>query len=119
MVAESTSGSSVSFAAPWWKRLLSAPHASAGRVPTARGYRVFVDSLLQLSPLGDGEFERLRGSLSPGVGTQSLLGSASELVSAVFSVASSVILAPMLLTAYADMRARHEPFSTAYLVSPE
>src|SRR5690606_41402516 len=31
--------------------LLSAPHTSAGRVPTARGYRVFVDSLLQLSPL--------------------------------------------------------------------
>jgi len=62
--------------------LLSAPHASAGRVPTARGYRVFVDSLLQLSPLDEGEFERLRGSLATGVGTQSLLGSASELVSA-------------------------------------
>ena len=62
--------------------LLAAPHASAGRVPTARGYRVFVDSLLQLSPLGEGEFERLRGSLVPGGGTQSLLGSASELVSA-------------------------------------
>src|SRR5690606_38186900 len=28
--------------------LLSAPHTSAGRVPTARGYRVFVDSLLRL-----------------------------------------------------------------------
>jgi len=28
MVAATTSGSSLSFAAPWWKRLLSAPHAS-------------------------------------------------------------------------------------------
>src|SRR6476619_7214544 len=28
--------------------LVAAPHASAGRVPTAQGYRVFVDSLLQL-----------------------------------------------------------------------
>ena len=28
MVAAMTSGSSLSFAAPWWKRLLSAPHAS-------------------------------------------------------------------------------------------
>ena len=62
--------------------LLSAPHTSAGRVPTARGYRVFVDSLLQLSPLDEGEFSRLRGSLDTGGGTQSLLGSASELVSA-------------------------------------
>ncbi|WP_433375331.1 hypothetical protein ACQPZX_05730 [Actinoplanes sp. CA-142083] len=44
---------------------------------------------------------------------------ASELVSALFSVASAVVLAPMLLTAYADMRARHEPFSTAYLAHPE
>ncbi|MFC7279418.1 hypothetical protein ACFQS1_36100 [Paractinoplanes rhizophilus] len=44
---------------------------------------------------------------------------ASELFSAVFSVASAVVLAPMLLTAYADMRARHEPFSTAYLAPAE
>jgi hypothetical protein len=28
MVAAMTSGSWLSFAAPWWKRLLSAPHAS-------------------------------------------------------------------------------------------
>ena len=54
--------------------LLSAPHTSAGRVPTARGYRVFVDSLLQLSPLDDTEVDRLRGGLAPGGGTQSLLG---------------------------------------------
>src|SRR5437763_13160365 len=31
--------------------LLAAPHTSAGRVPTAQGYRVFVDSLLELKPL--------------------------------------------------------------------
>ncbi len=31
--------------------LLSAPHTSAGRIPTAQGYRVFVDSLLELTPL--------------------------------------------------------------------
>ena len=62
--------------------LLAAPHASAGRVPTAQGYRVFVDSLLQLKPLGEGELSRLRQELPPGSGTQALLGSASELLSA-------------------------------------
>ncbi|MDH7451721.1 heat-inducible transcriptional repressor HrcA [Luteimonas composti] len=62
--------------------LLAAPHTSAGRVPTAQGYRVFVDSLLQVQPLSGGELSRLRGELSAGGGTQSLLGSASELVSA-------------------------------------
>ncbi|HEX2083026.1 MAG TPA: heat-inducible transcriptional repressor HrcA, partial [Xanthomonadaceae bacterium] len=35
--------------------LLSAPHASAGRVPTVQGYRVFVDSLLQVKPLREAE----------------------------------------------------------------
>ncbi len=62
--------------------LLSAPHTSAGRVPTSQGYRVFVDSLLQIQPLADGEVARLRSELAPGAGTNSLLGSASELVSA-------------------------------------
>jgi heat-inducible transcriptional repressor len=62
--------------------LLSAPHTSAGRVPTSQGYRVFVDSLLQIQPLADAELTRLRSELAPGAGTNSLLGSASELVSA-------------------------------------
>ncbi|MEN1925157.1 heat-inducible transcriptional repressor HrcA [Luteimonas qiangzhengi] len=61
---------------------LSAPHTSAGRVPTAQGYRVFVDSLLQLKPLPEAEQARLRSGLAPGAGTQTLLDSASELVSA-------------------------------------
>jgi heat-inducible transcriptional repressor len=62
--------------------LLTSPHTSAGRVPTAQGYRVFVDSLLQLRPLPDTELARLRHELPAGAGTQSLLGNASELLSA-------------------------------------
>ncbi|TWG91805.1 heat-inducible transcription repressor HrcA [Luteimonas sp. J16] len=64
--------------------LLSAPHTSAGRVPTAQGYRVFVDSLLQVQPLPNAEVVRLRGELAGGGSgsTQALLGNASELVSA-------------------------------------
>lgn len=62
--------------------LLASAHASAGRVPTVQGYRVFVDSLLQVRPLPEAELARLRGELPAGAGTQSLLGSASELLSA-------------------------------------
>ena len=62
--------------------LLAAPHTSAGRVPTAQGYRLFVDSLLQLRPLPDDELARLRSELPAGAGTQALLGSTSELLSA-------------------------------------
>lgn len=62
--------------------LLSAPHASAGRIPTVQGYRLFVDSLLQVRPLPEGEVAKLRSELPSGSGTQALLGSASELLSA-------------------------------------
>ena len=62
--------------------LLSAPHSSSGRVPTAQGYRLFVDSLLQVRPLPEEEMVRLRSELPSGSGTQNLLGSASELLSA-------------------------------------
>src|ERR1700761_2550846 len=31
--------------------LISSPHTSAGRVPTPRGYRMFVDTLLTIKPL--------------------------------------------------------------------
>ena len=62
--------------------LLSSPHTSAGRVPTAQGYRVFVDSLLQVRSLGEREVARLRAELNAGAGTQALLGNASELLSA-------------------------------------
>lgn len=62
--------------------LLSAPHTSAGRVPTAQGYRVFVDSLLQVQPLGEPDLARLREELPSNLGTQTLLGNASQLLSA-------------------------------------
>ena len=62
--------------------LLSSPHTSAGRVPTAQGYRVFVDSLVQPRRLPEAELARLRQELPAGSGTRALLGNASELLSA-------------------------------------
>ena len=62
--------------------LLTSPHTSAGRIPTAQGYRVFVDSLVQMQPLAEREVARLRSELPAGSGTQALLGNASELLSA-------------------------------------
>jgi heat-inducible transcriptional repressor len=35
--------------------LIASPHTSAGRVPTARGYRLFVDTMLTARPLNLGE----------------------------------------------------------------
>ncbi len=43
---------------------LAQPHTSAGRIPTDRGYRVYVDSLLQEEQLSAGERLRLRRRLA-------------------------------------------------------
>jgi heat-inducible transcriptional repressor len=42
---------------------LSSPHTSAGRVPTPRGYRLFVDTLVTVQPLGEDQTERMQGEL--------------------------------------------------------
>jgi heat-inducible transcriptional repressor len=61
--------------------LLAAPHTSAGRVPTAQGYRVFVDSLLELKPLDEPQIDALRRELPTQAPTQDLLNGVSSLLS--------------------------------------
>jgi len=43
---------------------VAAPHTSAGRVPTAKGYRFFVDTLVKLQPLAAVEVNRLQAQLA-------------------------------------------------------
>lgn len=43
---------------------ITSPHTSAGRIPTQRGYRFFVDSLLTIQPLHSKEIKRLASELS-------------------------------------------------------
>lgn len=62
---------------------LQAPHTSAGRVPTARGYRFFVDSLLRTEPRAEEQMARLREQFPEVESTQHLISSASSLLSAV------------------------------------
>jgi heat-inducible transcriptional repressor len=61
--------------------LLAAPHTSAGRIPTAQGYRVFVDSLLEMQPLDEPQVAALRRELPTQGATQDLLSGASSLLS--------------------------------------
>ncbi len=44
--------------------LLLQPHTSAGRVPTAAGYRLFIDALVQMRELGAAEQRRVRERLA-------------------------------------------------------
>lgn len=43
--------------------LIAHRHTSSGRVPTPRGYRLFVDSLLTVQPLEAGEASQMQGAL--------------------------------------------------------
>ena len=43
---------------------IASPHTSAGRMPTPKGYRFFVDSLMVVKPLEQVEINRLEGELS-------------------------------------------------------
>lgn len=71
---------------------LRAPHTSAGRVPTVRGYRFFVDSLLQVKPLHSAEIETLWRNLDPHQGTVNLVQAVSDLLSGVTRLVGVVMV---------------------------
>ena len=59
---------------------VASPHTSAGRVPTPRGYRFFVDTLLTVRPLAQVEVSQLEHSLTAS-DPQRLMTAASTLLS--------------------------------------
>ncbi|HEV7800426.1 MAG TPA: heat-inducible transcriptional repressor HrcA [Burkholderiales bacterium] len=58
---------------------IASPHTSAGRIPTARGYRFFVDTLLTIKPLDLFEISKLEGQLHAD-NRQRLVTSASQVL---------------------------------------
>ncbi|MCR9106017.1 MAG: heat-inducible transcriptional repressor HrcA [Gammaproteobacteria bacterium] len=69
---------------------LHSPHTSAGRVPTARGYRLFVDTLLQVQPLDEESVNTMRAQLHPDKSSTELVQSASSLLSMISAQAGLV-----------------------------
>lgn len=59
---------------------IASPHTSAGRIPTQRGYRFFVDTLLTVQPLQSQEIQRLQFELSS-PNPQELISSAAGMLS--------------------------------------
>ncbi len=74
--------------------LVAAPHTSAGRVPTVKGYRLFIDTLLKVQPLSRVEVEQLRENLQTGeeFNPQSIISTASSLLSGITNMAGVVTL---------------------------
>jgi heat-inducible transcriptional repressor len=70
---------------------ISAPHTSAGRIPTPRGYRLFVDTLIRYKPPNEGEIKQMQSQLheqqdDPGA----LVSSVSNLLSKITSLAGII-----------------------------
>src|SRR6202165_686099 len=69
---------------------VASPHTSAGRIPTPRGYRFFVDTLLTVKQLDRVEISQLEDNLHPDH-PQRLISAASQLLSELTHFAGVVV----------------------------
>jgi heat-inducible transcriptional repressor len=71
--------------------MVSAPHTSAGRVPTPKGYRLFVDTLVRYRPPKDDDIDMLRSQIRRKVDDSDALAvSVSSMLSEFTSLAGVV-----------------------------
>ncbi len=76
--------------------LLHAPHTSAGRLPTDRGLRLFIDGLLELGDLGEQERAEIEANCAAaGRSLEDMLIQASEMLSGLSGWAG-LVMAPKL-----------------------
>ena len=72
---------------------IASPYRSSGRVPTSKGYRFFIDSLLKLQPLEENEVERIKKRVNPNESnSRELAISVSNTLSAITKLAGIVTI---------------------------
>lgn len=69
---------------------IASPHTSAGRIPTVKGYRMFIDSLIRVQPLRAGEVSKLEDSLVSESDPKNIIQAASTLLSGITHMAGVV-----------------------------
>jgi len=72
--------------------LIHSPHTSAGRIPTVKGYRFFVDSLLTVKPLESNAVNQLSSNLKQAGNADDVVNRASKMLSEVTKMAGVVTL---------------------------
>ena len=87
------------------EELIAAPHTSSGRVPTDKGYRVFVDQLTDLRPLTPAQRNAIEAFLGEAVDFDDVLARTVRLLS---QFTSSVALAQY--PSFGSARVRHIEF---------
>jgi heat-inducible transcriptional repressor len=70
---------------------IASPHTSAGRVPTQKGYRLFVDTLLTVQPLEAKAINQLKSGLSS-PNQNELINSAADMLSQLTQFAGLVMI---------------------------
>ena len=71
--------------------LVSAPHTSAGRIPTPKGYRLFVDTLVRYRQPDDGDIQKIKAKMhGEADNTEGLVGAVSNMLSEFTSMAGVV-----------------------------
>ncbi|MBK9521302.1 MAG: heat-inducible transcriptional repressor HrcA [Rhodocyclaceae bacterium] len=70
---------------------ITSPHTSAGRVPTALGYRLFVDTLLTVKSLAGNELSEIKEAIQPDQPTR-VITQASQLLSQLTQFAGIVVV---------------------------
>lgn len=84
------------------EELIAAPHTSSGRVPTDKGYRVFVDQLSDLRPLSAGQRQAIETFLGQSVDLDDVLARTVRLLS---QLTNQVALAQY--PSFGNARVRH------------
>jgi heat-inducible transcriptional repressor len=74
--------------------LVSAPHTSAGRIPTPQGYRLFVDTLVRYQQPKDGDLDMLRSQINREVDNAGALVSSVSNFLSDFTSLAGVITVP-------------------------
>ena len=77
---------------------IASPHTSAGRIPTPRGYRLFVDTLMTVRPLDEAARLEMREHLLPDQ-PQRLISAAAQMLSELSQFAG-VVMAPKRQTTF-------------------
>ena len=70
--------------------LLTSPHTSAGRIPTSKAWRIFVDTMLEVRQLDDKAVNDFRTALDPKLSEQGLVKTASNYLSGFTRMAGMV-----------------------------
>ena len=87
--------------------LIYAPHTSAGRLPTERGLRFFVDALMQIGDVNLADRQSIEAQLAAFGKTPSVEGAMSDALSHLSGLTRA---AAIVLTAKANVRLKHVEF---------